>query len=118
MRDSEDGGARITQRVPIEQLEPGMTVAKPVANANGLVVLAAGVVLVETLIERLKRMGTPSVHVEGRPLGDASGVKTLAELEQELDHRFRKTAGEPIPFRIREAVRRHLRASHGAEAAV
>ena len=109
---------RTTQRVPTEQLEPGMTVAKPVANANGMVVLAAGVVLVETLIERLKRMGTPSVHVEGNPLGDAPGAKTLTELEQELDHRFRKTGGEPISSRIREAVRRHLRALHGAEAAL
>jgi hypothetical protein len=106
------------QRIPIEQVAPGMTVAKPVANSAGLVVLAAGIVLDEALIARLERMGTSSVFVEGHPLGDGPGAKTLAELEQELDHRFRKVAGEPIASRIREAVRRQLRASHGAEAGV
>jgi hypothetical protein len=102
------------QRVPIENLTPGMTLAKPVANAAGLVVVAEGMVLDESLIARLQRMGTLAVHVAGCSAG--ADAKTLAELEQELDHRFRKVAADPIQSRIREAVRRHLRASRGTEA--
>ena len=44
--------------------------------------------------------------------GDASG-KTLAELESELDHRFRRVNDDPIQCQIREAIRLQLRTTHG-----
>jgi hypothetical protein len=54
--------------------------------------------------------------VEGDPTGDGAAVKTLAELERDLDGRFRKVAADPTQCRIREAVRRRLRASRNKEA--
>ena len=81
------------KRVVIEELTTGMILAKPVTNNAGLVVLPVG------------------AEVEGEA-GDASG-KTLDELEAELDHRFRLVAQDPIQCLLREAIRLHLRTTHG-----
>ncbi|WHZ16842.1 MAG: hypothetical protein OJF52_003692 [Nitrospira sp.] len=99
------------RRVVLEELTPGMVLAKPVTNAAGLVVLAAGAELDEATLSRLQRLGTAFVFVEGEA-GEASG-KTLAELEAELDHRFRLVNNDPRQLTILEAIRLHLRNSQG-----
>jgi hypothetical protein len=99
------------KRVVIQELRPGMVLVKPVTNANGLPILAAGTTFDEAMIERLKRMELTSVYVEG-DAGDSNG-KTLMELEAELDHRFRHVAEDPIQQLILRSLRRHLHASHG-----
>ncbi len=99
------------KRVVIEELTPGMILAKPVTNSTGLVVLPAGAELDDTTLSRLQRLGLTSVYVEG-DAGDASG-KTLAELEAELEHRFRLVITDPIQHQLREAIRLQLQATHG-----
>ncbi|WHZ24046.1 MAG: hypothetical protein OJF47_003158 [Nitrospira sp.] len=99
------------RRVVLEELTPGMVLAKPIINTAGLVVLAAGAELDEATLSRLQHLGTASVFVEGEA-GDASG-KTLAELEAELDHRFRLVNDDPRQRLILEAIRFHLRNSQG-----
>ena len=64
------------------------------------------------LIARLRDMGLTSAHVENRPGETGDPVESLAELEQALDQRFRRVAGDPELTRMREAIRRHLRATH------
>lgn len=98
------------KRVVIEELLPDMVLVKPVTNANGLPIVAAGTILDAPMIERLQRMGLTSVYVEG-DAGDAGG-KTLTELEAELDHRFRHVAQDPVQQLILQTLRTHLRASH------
>jgi hypothetical protein len=101
------------KRIPLEQAKPGMVLAKPVMNSAGMIVVAAGMALDELLLTHLVRMGTAAVYVEG-VAGDDE-VKSLEDLERELDARFRKLDQEPQLFRIRQAIRRHLqdhRASH------
>jgi len=99
------------KRVVIEELTAGMILAKPVTNNTGLVVLPLGAELDEATLSRLQRLGLTSLYVEG-DAGDASG-KTLAELEAELDHRFRRVIDDPIQYQIREAIRAQLRTTHG-----
>lgn len=99
------------KRVVIEELTPGMILAKPVTNNTGLVVLPAGAELDEATLSRLQRLGLASVYIEGEA-GDASG-KTLAELEAELEHRFRRVITDPIQHQLREAIRLQLRNMHG-----
>ena len=74
----------------IEELLPDMILVKPVTNANGLPIVAAGTLLDPPMIERLQRMGTTSVYVEG-DAGDA-GEKTLTELM--ITRCFRKRAAK------------------------
>ena len=99
------------RRVVIEELTPGMILAKPVTNAAGLVVLPAGAELDEATLSRLQRLDLVSVFIEGEA-GEAGG-KTLAELEAELDHRFRLVRHDPIQQQLLEAIRLHLRTTHG-----
>lgn len=103
------------KRVPIDQVVRGMVLAKAVTNAAGLVVLSAGIELTEATIARLETMGVTAVYVEGAPGEEGTPVKTLAELDRELDQRFRNVAADPIQTRIREAVRRHLHATHAVD---
>ena len=99
------------RRVVLHELLPDMVLAKPVSNANGLPIVAAGTILDAPMIERLRQMELTSVYVEGDALD--SGGKTLAELEAELDHRFRQVVQDPIQQLILRTLRTHLRATHG-----
>jgi hypothetical protein len=101
------------RRVVIEELTPGMILAKPATNAAGLVVLPSGAELNEAALARLQRLGLASVWIEGDD-GDAGG-KTLAELEAELDHRFRLVSHDPMQRQLQEAIRLHLRTRYGVE---
>lgn len=98
------------KRVVIEELLPDMVLVKPVTNANGLPIVAAGTILDGPMIERLQRLGLTSVYVEG-DAGDAGG-KTLTELEAELEHSFRGVAQDPIQQMILQTLRTHLHATH------
>ena len=99
------------KRVVSHELLPDMILARPVTNANGLPIVAAGTILDAVMIERLRQMGLASVYVEGDALD--SGGKTLAELEAELEHRFRQVAQDPIQQLILRTLRTHVRATHG-----
>ena len=98
------------KRVVIEELLPNMVLVKPVTNANGLPIVAVGTILDAPMIERLQRMGTTSVYVEGDAGG--AGGKTLTELEAELDHRFRHVTQDPVQQLILNTLRTHLHATH------
>lgn len=99
------------RRVVLHELLPDMVLAKPVTNANGLPIVAAGTILDAAMIDRLRQMELPSLYVEGDALD--SGGKTLAELEVELEHRFRHVAQDPIQQLILRTLRAHVRATHG-----
>ena len=102
---------RLMKRVVSHELLPDMILARPVTNANGLPIVAAGTILDAVMIERLRQMGLASVYVEGDALD--SGGKTLAELEGELEHRFRQVVQDPIQQLILRTLRTHVRATHG-----
>ncbi|MEC4890481.1 MAG: hypothetical protein RI101_10515 [Nitrospira sp.] len=99
------------KRVVITEVLPGMVLAKPVTNANGLPIISAGTTLDDAMIDRLKRLELTSVYVEG-DAGTATG-KTLAELEAELEHRFRRVIRDPLQQNILAALRLHLQQTHG-----
>jgi hypothetical protein len=98
------------KRVVIEELLPGMILAKPVTNANGLPIVAVGTTLDGFIIERLQRLELASVYVEGNP--EDSNGKSLTELEAELELRFRRVAQDPVQQIILRTLRTHLRATH------
>lgn len=99
------------KRVVLTEVLPGMVLAKPVTNATGLPIVPAGVTLDQTIIDRLKHLELTSVSIEGEA-GTVSG-KTLAELEAELEHRFRRVIRDPLQQKIWTALRAHLQQTHG-----
>lgn len=100
------------KRVLLDDAKPGMVLAKPVTSLAGQMILPAGTSLDAALIARLHGMGLTSAHIENRPGEEGDPVQTLAELEQALDHRFRRVAGDADLARMKEAIRRQLRAMH------
>lgn len=99
------------KRVVLTELLPGMVLAKSVTNSAGLPVVAEGTTLDEVIIERFKKLDLASVYIEGE--AEAAGGKTLAELEIELDHRFRHVCQDPLQQTIVAALRAHLHHTHG-----
>jgi hypothetical protein len=71
-----------------------------------MIVVAAGMALDEPRLAHLARRGTATVCVEGAA-GDGE-LKSLEDLERELDARFRKLDEEPQLSRIRQAIRHYL----------
>ena len=102
------------KRVILTELLPGMVLAKAVTNSAGLPVVADGTVLDEVMIARFKKLDLASIYVEGE--AEAAGGKTLAELEIELDHRFRYVHQDPLQQTILAALRDHLQHTHGTAA--
>jgi len=101
------------RRVVPQELLPDIILAKPVTNTNGLPIVAAGTILDAAIINRLRQMDLPSVYVEGEALD--SGGKTLAELEVELDHRFRHVVHDPVQQLSLLALHTYLRTTHGVK---
>ena len=68
-----------------------MVLAKPVTRDNGMVLVAAGTKLTESLISKLGNMGVEEVAVQGDALamGDGCGAEALARKQERLDHLFR-----------------------------
>lgn len=64
--------SRLMRRVVPQELVPDMILTKPVTNANGLPIVAAGTLLDAAMIERLRQMDLPSVYVDGEAL-DSGG---------------------------------------------
>jgi len=101
------------KQVLIDGLLPGMVLAKPVTNAAGLPVVTAGVKLDRSMIDRLQQLGLPAVYVESD--AEETAGKTLAELEAELEHRFRNVLQDPVQVLILRHIRDYLRATHGVQ---
>jgi hypothetical protein len=99
------------KRVVLTELLPGMVLVKPVTNSAGLTIVAGGTVLDDVMIERFKQLELTSVYIEGE--ADSTGGKTLAELEIELDHRFRYVCQDPLQQNILAVLHEHLQRTHG-----
>jgi hypothetical protein len=103
------------QKIPLSLAQPGMALAKDVVraeNPNGPPICGKGVELTETLIERLRNMGIQSVTVDGHPVR-MEGDKTLDELLEDLDRRFRRVAGDPLSDALKEIYRNRMIRSLG-----
>lgn len=85
-----------------------MTVAKPVMNDSGVVMVGAGTELTEATIEKLKRLEIASVIVKGRPVDTGSPEKPLEQLFAELDERFTLVAEDKLCRQIKEMIKNDL----------
>lgn len=91
-------------KVPVNQLQPGMILAKPVVAKNGMVMLGEGTELTRTWIERIEDMGIPSVFIDGPPLQMVSREDALAA----LDARFAQVEDKPYMRNLKRIVREHI----------
>ncbi len=98
------------QAIPLILALPGLTLAKDIENIDnpdGPPICGKGVVLNESLIGRLKHMGIQSITVEGHPV-KMEGEKTLAEMLEILDKRFKKVIDDPLMKKLKEVYRKNI----------
>lgn len=106
------------QRIPIKFASAGMSLAKPIAREDGMVLVGDGTVLTDSIIDRLKNAEIPSVVVKGRPLpGLASGLD-LCKVKERLPYLFRKYQGDKLMMTMQNMLTQYLdKAIQGKEEA-
>lgn len=105
------------QSIPIILATPEMVLAREVRrndNPTAPPVCGSGVVLTESLIERLKTMGIKTLSVEGHPVA-LEGEKGLDEYLLDLDRRFSKVSDDPLMMKLKEMHRKKLLESWGED---
>ncbi len=89
-------------------MKPGMRLADPVNDMQGMLLLKEGVALTEKSILMLKSWGVDNVLVEGEPEeGDEEGApdaREMAAIDQGLKVKFGALAKNPVMAEIMRAA--------------
>ena len=106
----------IVIRLKIEELKPGMNLARSVYNQQDLLLLEKGTSLTKKRIWMLKTWGIDQVSVKGKSQGEGEGdfkaeIETKETIETELKAKFADVIDEPIMQEIMKAAGRHLQKS-------
>lgn len=107
------------QKIPIDLAAPGMKLAKAVTKENGMTIMAEGMELTESLIERLNNMSIDRITVQGHPVdmgGAGSGTK-YAERMERLDHLFRRYSKDKWMTRVKTRIAQYFRIKAAAQEA-
>lgn len=93
------------QKIPLQAARPDMVLAKPVTRDNGMVLVAAGTVLTDSLINRLENMDVAAIVVEGNPVDlDGSGGQAVAKKMERLDRLFRNFQNDPYMGKVKKII--------------
>jgi hypothetical protein len=98
------------QRIPIYQAKPGMVLAKEVRKEDDEIsppICGKGIVLTESLLSRLERMGIQALSVEGHPV-QMEGDKSVDELLMALDKRFSKVMDDPLMIKLKDIYKENI----------
>jgi hypothetical protein len=106
----------IVIRLKIEELKPGMTLARSVYNQQDLLLLEKDTSLTKKRIWMLKTWGIDQVSVKGRSQGEGKGdfeaeIETKETIETELKAKFEDVIDEPVMQEIMKAAGRQLQKS-------
>jgi hypothetical protein len=106
----------IVIRLKIEELKPGMNLARSVYNQQDLLLLEKGTSLTKKRIWMLKTWGIDQVSVKGKSQGEGKGdfeaeIETKETIETELKAKFADVIDEPIMQEIMKAAGRQLQKS-------
>lgn len=91
-------------RISIDNLKPGMKLARPVTNKGGMVMLAEDTELTIALIEKMRDMDIQGVFVQGMSGPDGTKDEVLSGLED----RFSSAPDEPRLAVLKKIMRDHL----------
>jgi len=96
-------------KIALDKLQPGMKLAKPVTNRNGLVMLAEDTELTATLIDKISDLNIAGVFIQGMTQPDIPMEEMLAG----LDKRFQCVENEPYMDVIKQALKEHIEGLYG-----
>ncbi len=103
-------------RLKIEELKPGMILARSVYNQQDLLLLEKNTSLTKKRIWMLKTWGVDQVSVKGKSQGEGKGdfeaeLETKETIETELKAKFEDVIDEPVMQEIMKAAGRQLQKS-------
>ena len=106
----------IVIRQKIDELKPGMILARSVYNQQDLLLLEKDSSLTKKRIWMLKTWGIDQVNVKGKPKDDGRTVfetelETKETIEKELKAKFADVIDDPIMQKIMKAAGRQLQIS-------
>lgn len=89
--------------LPLDEIQPGMTLAVAVMDRNGQVLLPAGLALTESHIDSLRRRGIDRLAITPPEAPDAKARQREAARARVM-HIFRHTADDPAAQPLLHAV--------------
>lgn len=92
------------QKLSINEIKPGMVLAKPVMSDKGMPLCTEGTELTDKLIDRLREMNVSVISVKGHPVDTGVPEKTVEDRIREMAGRFAPVEGNPLMDRIRDAI--------------
>ena len=100
-------------RLKIDELKPGMILARPVHNQQDLLLLESDSPLTRKRIWMLKTWGINQVSVKGKSEDDGETVfetesETREAIERELKAKFADVINDPVMIEIMKAAGRQL----------
>ena len=103
-------------RLKIDELKPGMILARSVHNQQDLLLLEKDSSLTKKRIWMLKTWGLEQVCIKGKLRGndkgaDEGGMETKETIENELKKKFADVADDPVMAEIMKAAGRQLQKS-------
>jgi len=99
------------RKIPVDKIEDGMVLAKPLMGSTGNVLLSEGIVLKQSMIPRLKNWDVPTVTVHsGEDVTEEVAAPAAVEFKSEaLDAVFKDVIKNPIMKIVYEATRDYFR---------
>jgi hypothetical protein len=91
-------------KMPVESVESGAVLAKPIVSDTGITIIAAGVEVSEPIKEKLASMGITEIFIAGRRVPDISKDEFVAKINAS----FTKTEEDPRIAAMKRALLAHI----------
>ncbi len=91
-------------KVSVEDVGPGATLAKPITNESGIVLIASGVEVTEPLKRKLTGMGISEVFIAGKRVPDVPKEEFIARVNTS----FMKVEENPRMAEMKRALLAHI----------
>lgn len=94
----------MSRKIGIDDLKPGMKLARALTSRAGILLLPDGAILTESQIRILRTMNIEKVSIVGPPMPQISKDQALSD----LDRRFHKAESKPAMMFVKKVVREHI----------
>jgi hypothetical protein len=105
------------KKIPVDKIEDGMVLAKPLMGSAGNVLLSEGIVLKQSMISRLKNWDVPVVVIQSddEPAEEVAAPVAVEFRTDELDAKFKDVMKNPIMKIVYEATRDYFQNKHNRD---
>ena len=94
------------QKIPLRLARPGMTLAQPLMDAEGRMLVGVGAELTEGVIARLEAAGIRSLSIRGAM---SPGASFRGQALGRLDHLFRKRMDDRFMAALKTMLEEYLK---------